>query len=172
MAGAAASCDPYACQASGSSSTDDSCLAKCGTVAQCANDNLACENTRCGLPDGSGCKQAAPGDCASTFCAIATAGPTCCSTACNTCTVDGNFTNHLPDCTGGRCAVGTATCGQFLCDKNAQCLKSCHCPIDPTTGKPMTNCRADGSSADAAPECVSGTYCSPMFTPTYVCHLG
>ena len=74
-AGAAVSCDPYACQASGSSSTDDSCLAKCGTVAQCANDNLACENTRCGLPDGSGCKQAAPLDCASTFCANAKARP-------------------------------------------------------------------------------------------------
>src|SRR5262249_32043862 len=122
-------------------------------------------------PDGAMCKQTAPLDCASTFCANAKAGPTCCSAACNTCTVDANLqVNYAPDCSNGKCAQG-ASCGQYLCDKNAQCLTSCHCPTD-ATGKVPNTCKADGTMY-APPECVPNTYCSQIVGAVgYYCHRG
>src|SRR5205823_537674 len=130
-AGAAVSCDPYACQSSGSSSVDDSCLKQCATVAQCSVDTLACDtNKRCGIPDGQACKPAAPADCASDFCAAAANGPVCCQTACNTCTVvstPNGPRNYMPDCSGGVCAMGVS-CNEFLCDANARCFTKCTCP--------------------------------------------
>jgi hypothetical protein len=161
-AGTAAACDPYACQSSGSSSTDDACLAKCATVAQCAADTLACDpNQRCGYPDGAACKQAAPQDCASDFCASAANGPVCCSTACNTCTLVGKV-NYMPDCTRGICANGVS-CGQFLCDANAHCLTKCTCPAGVTGA-----CKNDGTPGSAV-QCIPGTYCA---TSTGFCNLG
>ncbi|MGZ3441445.1 MAG: hypothetical protein ACXVDD_18125, partial [Polyangia bacterium] len=166
---AAVACDPYACQSSGSSSTDDSCLKQCATVAQCANDNLACNptNQRCGYPDGAACKQAAPQDCASDYCASAANGPVCCGSACNTCTfVAGPNGNHnfMPDCTGGRCANGT-DCGQFQCDANAVCKTKCFCPT------------VNGHVCRDSPDCIKdasgmNNYCTDTTGAGGRCSLG
>ena len=151
------SCDPYACQQSGSSATDDSCLKQCATVAQCANDKLACDaNKRCGMPDGSECKPAAPQDCASDYCSrsgSSTTGAVCCATACNTCTVVNNL-NFMPDCKGGVCGIGTG-CGQFACDANAACKTQCFCPTP------------NGHQCRNSPDCIKdpngqNNYCSDL----------
>ena len=140
-------------------------MSQCATVAQCANDNLACDsNTRCGLPDGSECKAAAPKDCASNFCtqsASSTTGAVCCSTACNTCMANANKTNFMPDCKGGICGIG-ASCGQFQCDANAKCLTKCTCASGASA------CKNDGTPGSAE-ACLPGTYCS---SATGHCNLG
>ncbi len=166
-AGTPTSCDPYACQSSGSSTVDDACLTQCATVAQCAADTLACDgNKRCGIPDGQACNQTAPQQCASDYCAYAANGPVCCTSACNTCTiVTATKVNYMPDCTGGKCALGVS-CGQFLCDANAKCLTTCHCPAGVTGA-----CKNDGTK-DSAPECIPGTYCGVGTSTVGKCNLG
>jgi hypothetical protein len=153
-AGAAVSCDPYACQSSGSSSVDDACLKQCATVAQCANDNLACDpNKRCGLPDGTQCKVADPASCASDICWQSPKNVgICCGSACAP-QCDPKSTTHtvelVPDCSTGACNYISVNCSSaYACRTDTGvCSTSCRCD-DP---KAVSGC--------ASADCRVGTLC-------------
>ncbi len=173
-AGAQVACDPYACQASGSSAVDDACLTQCATVTQCANDNLACDgNKRCGQPDGSQCKAADPAACASDFCDLTVKGiDICCNVECTkqACVegkdAAGHRINLAPDCSSGTC-TDSVNCNQYACDANHRCYTTCHCPAG-VTGACMNN-----GTPDSAPECLPGTYCGVNAASNQrVCNLG
>lgn len=151
-AGAAVSCDPYACQQSGSSAMDDSCLKQCATVAQCANDKLACDsNKRCGLPDGSQCKPSAPADCASDICWLSPKNiGICCGATCGP-QCDPKDANHAselaPDCSTGACNYITVACsGAYACRPDTGvCSTVCRCDDNKLAGVPCASadCRVN-----------------------------
>jgi len=157
---AAVSCDPYACQASGSSAVDDACLNQCATVAQCSADTLACDpNKRCGLPDGAQCKVPAPADCASDVCWQAPTGAgICCNTSCGP-KCDPNVANNAaqltPDCSQGRCGYVSQSC-----------TSGYGCRAD--TGKCSTSCKCDdpmATSSCASKDCRGTLLCRGVNVP-------
>jgi hypothetical protein len=128
------SCGYWACEKSGSSTIDDRCYQKCATVTECANDNLACVNTHCGLPNGSTCKATDPLMCASTYCPTQVSGAAyCCNEACGpTCNWSRDPTLlYASDCTTGTCRLldfVVKQCGPYLCDPNVNaCKTTCTC---------------------------------------------
>jgi hypothetical protein len=159
--GAAVGCaGAFACEPSGSSATDDQCWTECATVAQCANDNLACDgNKRCGYPDGAQCKPAAPGDCASDVCWQSPKDVgICCGTACaSRCNPKDTTraTQLTADCSKGACSYVSTQCSSgYACrDDTGVCSTACKCDDAKLTG--------DCASAD----CRVNTLCRKVPKP-------